>query len=466
MATLLDQRVYRAGPLVRRLAAGGSDLGSQLKDALDLPLRGYLRSLVPAPESVPNPHRLRLASAMEQYLHRHGDRDVDAVCDEFLRVPMIQQADHANLLLDHETFLNNYLYHAAAREAGVRFAVTSQCTTVSCLTRRAPVLGPTFLRTRGALFGVFPLSKTTLKNASFCSLPGPLTMTFDQIEGPRHDIDADPVLGRLAGRSAPDAPTAYRQANDEIWRGLAVDHQVRRVAIDESVVSECIAAHLGDPSSPVFQLLFDPRVRDTFLETKRRLVLDPTNLAVNRAAPDFLWLRKGARLHPVELVGTGARATWVVETNGAPLPVPMEPAAVAAAFRAGVLHADRILAYLVRCLLPGVVAVGGTSQQDYVRLYRRMLLETHAATPFLDQADVARISRVDLSRVGGRPLLELRGEALDMVRMLGPGTRLRELDEQFFDLPVGETIGDLRCVRHIERAMAPHVPDPGIVYCR
>lgn len=458
MGLLVERREYQASALVRRLAAAGSDLGVQLERVLDLPLRQYLRSLVPEPETQANEHRLRLARAVEAYLVRHGDPDVDAVCDQLLRVPVIQQADHANLLLEPETFLHNYLFHLAAREAGARVAVTSQCTTVSCLTRRTPVLGPTFLRTRGALFGVLPLSKTTLKNATFCSLPGPVTMTFDHLDGPPHDVAGDPVLGSLAGRQAPDAPTAYRRANEDIWRGLDVDHGVRRVAIDESVVSECVAAHLADPGSPVSRLLFDPQVRDAFVRTKRRLVADPTNLTVNRAVPDFLWLRKGPRLHQVELVGTGPDAIWLVESNRSPLPVPMEPVAVAAALRAGVLYADRVLAYLVRCLLPGVVAVGGTSQQDYVRLYRRALLETHAEVPFLDRADLDRIRRTDLSRVGGRALLELRGEAFEAVRTLGPGTRLAQLEERFLDRPVGETIGELRCARYLERALADRAP--------
>jgi hypothetical protein len=451
--TLLDRPAYPAADRVHRLVAGGSELGVQLARALDLPLRDYLRALVPTPQSQPNAHRLRLAQAVETYLRGHGDPDVDATCDHLLRVPIIQQADHANLVLDAETFLHNYLFHVASREAGAQVALVNQCSTVSCLARRAPVLGPTFLRSRGGLFGVYPLSKTTLKNSSFCGLPGPLEMTFDPLEGTRHDLAADPVLGPLTGLRAPDAPTAYRLANDLIWRDLDLDHGVRRVQIDEAVVSECVALHVEDPASPVFALLFDPAVRDAFLRAKRRLVADPGNLAVNNASPDFLWLRKGSRLHQVVLTGSGAEAQWTVETNGAPLPVPMEPAAVAAALRAGVLYADRILAYLVRCLLPGVVAVGGTSQQDYVALYRRMFVAAHAEAPYLDRADLERIQQPGLSVAGGRPLLEPYGDALDLIRHLGPKTRLADLDEAYLDRPVGETIGELRCVRHLERAI-------------
>lgn len=452
--TLLDRpAAYPAADRVHRLVAGGSELGVQLARALDTPLREYLRGLVPTPRSGANAHRVRLASAVETYLRAHGDPDVDEACDHLLRVPVIQQADHSNLLLDAETFLHNYLFHVASREAGAKVALVNQCSIVSCLARRSPVLGPTFLRTRGGLFGVYPLSKTTLKNSSFCALPGPLEMTFEPLEGTRHDVASDPVLGPLTGLKAEDAPTAYRVANQRIWAGLGLDEEVRRVQLDEAVTAECVALHLADPASPVFALLFDPAVRDSFLRAKRRLVADPSNLAVNNASPDFLWLRKGSRLHQVVLTGSGDDAQWIVETNGAPLPVPMEPAAVAAALRAGLLYPDRVLAYLVRCLLPGVVAVGGTSQQDYVALYQRMFLAADAETPFLDGADRERVGRPGHSVTGGRPLLEPYGESLELIRHLGPRTRLADLDEAYLDRPVGETIGELRCVRHLERAL-------------
>lgn len=439
---LLEAAPYPAGALVERLHAAGSELGRQLADNLDVPLRDYLRGLVPAAQDGPVPvHRMRLARAVERHLHRRGETDVDEVCDHLLRVPVIQQADHSNLLLDAETFLNNYLFHLATREAGGRVAVNSQCSTMSGLTRRAPVLGPTFLRTRGALVRVVPLAKTVLKDSSFCCLPGPVPMTFEVLEG-RLDVPADPVLGPLAGRVLDDAPQTYHTVNAEIWSALDLDHGVRRVQIDEAAVAECVALHLADPASPVTRLLFDPAVRASFVRAKRRLVASPANLTVNRAAPDFFWYRKGSRLR--EVVLTGDRFT--VGEGGPPLPVPFEPAEIAAALRAGVLYADRVLAYLVRCLLPGVVAIGGVSQQDYVALYRRMLLEADAETPLLSAAERAVARRPGLSRLGGRPLVEPAGDVLELIRTLGPASPLGELERAVLDRPVGTTIGNLRCL--------------------
>jgi hypothetical protein len=161
------------------------------------------------------------------------------------------------------------------------------------------------------------------------------------------------------------------------------------------------------------------------------------------------------------LEGEGDRARWVREVDGAPMPVPYERQAFVDALRAGDLHPDRVLTYLVHCLLPGVVAVGGVSQQDYVKLYRRILLETHAEVPFLDTDDLAQVSRPDLSRLGGRSLLSLSREEAPFIRLLGPQTPLGELEARYLDRPVGETIGDLPVVGHLIRKLdALEAPGP------
>ncbi|KRV46480.1 hypothetical protein AQ490_11315 [Wenjunlia vitaminophila] len=445
---------YPAEPFLQRLTAAGSDLGGQLGRCLDQPLRRYLAGLVPRAGTGHAGHLGRLATALVRWLGERGVTDPDGVADHLLRVPVIQQADHANLLLDRETFLNNYLFHLACSHAGARVMVVSQCSTVSCLSRRVPVTGPVFLRTRGSLYRVFPFSKRRYKDSTFCCLPPPLTMTLERLEGDGPAAADDPVLGSLVGRVWPDPAEAYRRCNEEIWSSLALDHSVRRVAVDESLAAECAADHLLDPASPLRHVVFDPRVRRAFLGVKRELVARPDNLAVNRAAPDFFWVRRGSRLHPVVLREEGGTAVMVVETDGAAVPVPFAPRPVAAALRAGVLHTDRVLAYLVRCLLPGVVAVGGTSQQDYVRLYVRLLTETHRRVPFLDAAEVATVTTPGLSRLGGMPLLHLDHPATLPLTHLSPTTDLAAVARQVLDQRVGHTIGTLSCARYFDEALA------------
>jgi hypothetical protein len=443
---------------VARLVGAGSELGRQLARVADQPLRAYLAGLVRVPAAAPpstRAHREHLLRAVAAFLEARAEPDVASVCEELGRAPVIQQADHSNLLLDPETFLNNYLFHVAARDAGARTIVVSQCSTVSCIARRQPLAGPVFLATRGGRYKVFALSNRRLKHSAFCCLPAPLEFAFEPLDRETPPAARDPLLARFLGRRTDDAPEAFRRCNDELWRALALDREVRRVAVDERMASLCLARHLRDRTSPVRRLLFDADVRDAFCRVKRELVAEPANLAVNRAEPDFLWWRDGTRLRPV-VVGRGERAELLLE-GGASLPLAWRPAEVARALEDGAAYGDRVLAYAVRCLLPGVVAIGGTSQQDYVALYRRMLLETDRVVPFLDAADIATLQRDDLSRLGGMPLLELDDPARELIATLGPETRLHELDERFLDRPVGETIGDLRCARYFEHSLDAQV---------
>jgi hypothetical protein len=440
-------------PFARRLAAAGSELGRQIERWSRHSLRRYLASLVPSSDAAPNAHRLRLAAALEHYLEARGDRRAERAATALLARPVIQQADHSNLLLDGETFLNNFLFHLACREAGATVALHSQCSTVSCLWKRGPVAGPVFLHTRGAILSVFPLSRRAFKTTTFCCLPQ-LPLSFGHLAGEPLDPAADPVLGPLLGRMLGDAPRGFRRCNEEIWRQLDLDHGIERIAVDESLVSECAARHLEDPGSPVFRLLFEPAVRDRFRAVKRELVGAADNFAVNHASPDFLWLRDGSRLRKVVFCGAGEGAVPVTASDRRPLPFPFTPREVAAGLRAGRLYCDRLLAYTVRCLLPGVVAVGGTSQQDYVALYSRALLETHRQTPFLEATDAIRVGSPGLSRLGGMALLELDPGAAALLARLGPGLRLGQLEEAHLDRPLGETIGSLACAGYLEPKLA------------
>lgn len=439
--------------LLARLTAAGSDLGYQLTEAFEVPLRIYLRDLIPPRNGLPaSRHLQRMTQNLAETLERQGHSDVDSLCSQFMETPVIQQADHSNLLLDEETLLNNLLFAVACREAGVDWMITSQCSTVSCLSRRNPVAGPVFLRTRGRQYNVFSLSKRTYKNASFCALPGPLAIKLKVISGNSLEHQNDPLLDMMQGRSAEDAPRLYRICNDKIWSALDDRATVPRVGVDEAMTSHLAASHIEDPHSPLHRLLFEAPVRDCFIRIKQRLVNSSRNLCINRATPDFFWYRKAARLVPVILVGNGKKAHFVLE-SGEPLPIAYNTADITAALRDGHLFVDRIIAYFIRCLLPGVTAVGGTSQQDYVALYQKMMLACQKAAPFMDEEETTCVSRAGASRLGGAPLLELDGEQREILAGLDRKTSLDAFLRPSLERTVGETIGNFDCARYFEATL-------------
>ncbi|MFB4426009.1 hypothetical protein C5F59_033650 [Streptomyces sp. QL37] len=433
----MDLPVPAGAPaLLPRLLGAGSWFGRRLADAWDVPLRSYLRSLIPPerPPSTAGPWLSLLAEAVA----RDADGGPEAA-DALLRHPVIQQSDHANLLLDRETFLNNVLFHRAAADAGLPVAINSQCTTVVCLSRRVPPTGPVFLAVAGGRYDVFGRSRNEYRRSNFCGLRGPVEIVM-RPTGPT--VLPPSLAERFVGRVFPDAPTAYRVLNSELWSGFGTDPGVRRVQLDEATTAEALALHVEHPGSPVRRLLFDPAVRSAFLAVKRQVVASPDNLVVNRAAPDWFWLRRGSRLVAVVRTDDG----YVTEHDGSPAPLDLEdPTVVAAALRAGDLHGDRVLAYLVRSMLPGAVAVGGSVQQDYTAAYRTMLAKTQEVTPFLDAEELATVLDPGLSRLGGAPLLEPPPAEHAAWDRLGVGADPAGLVAPWLERTVGEAVGGLDC---------------------
>jgi hypothetical protein len=277
----------------------------------------------------------------------------------------------------------------------------------------------------------------------------PTRIAWDVIQG---DVDPrnDPFLARFADHVITDPAEGYRVLNDRIWSSLDIEGRCERVAVDEAFASDILALHLEAPASPLAALIFEEVVRDAFLDLKRDLVASPDNLGVNRAEPDFFWLRKGSRLVPLVVHGRGKGARFRMEVDGAELAIPFERRAISRALRDRVLYCDRVLAYATRCLVPGIVAVGGSSQQDYVHLYQKLFLATHQQVAFLDEGVRDAIADPGASRLGGAPLVELNQEQWAFLQRLGPELKLVELERVVLDRTVGESIGRLSCASYFE----------------
>ncbi|EDP45794.1 hypothetical protein RICGR_0215 [Rickettsiella grylli] len=423
-------------------------LAKRIKASLNLSLRQYLKNLIPSPNKKNNRYFSYLQKAIAIYLHQHAQTNIDNQCALLEKTPVIQQADHASLLLDSETFLNNFMYAIACQENDIDKMFTSQCTTVSCLSKRNPIQGPTFLRTMSSLFSILPFSKRTLKNSNFCCLPKPTKVQIKLISGEQLFAKSS-LLNSINDRNYPSPSFGYHQSNKILWDLLKIPGKVERIAFDESMVSRLTEIHLRDTYSPVYTLLFDPNVRDAFIDVKRSFVNSNENKVINKSTPDFFWYRKNTRLYPLKLVGFGNNAKYHIEDIDIPLPFVFSVESLTNALRNEDIFADKFLAYLMRCLLPGVVAVGGTSQQDYVDHYQKIIALTNTRAPFLSSADLAVIIDDKLSQLGGSPLLEMNIEQKNLIAYLNEKTDLDAFATQFLDLPLSETIGTLHCSRYI-----------------
>jgi hypothetical protein len=419
-----------------------SEVGKQLADVFHTSLRSYLTSMIQfarQSEFIPT-HRSIVINLLAQQLNEWGVIGSDRLCANLEAFPIIQQADHSFLLFDEETFLNNYLFHIACRENSIDTMLTWQCSTVSPITRRNPLRGPAFVRTRSNLYKVLSLSNRQLTHATVCCLSTPQKLSFERIEG---NNPMDTFLAHFVGRTIPNVPDGYRECNDDIWSSLRMQSKTRRFAVDEFLSSRIVAQHIVNKNSPVHRLVFNPQVRDTFLRIKREMVGRHEFYCVNRSLPDFFWYRRKRRLKPMMIIGKSIDAKLQVESHNPVIDFDYTPNDLNNALINGQVYPNKFLIYLVRCILPRIVAVGGTAQQDYLAMYLELLRRTQAQAPFLEPEDVQTLHDFTASRLGGSILVELNEKQRQILQHLGPSSNLDEFEKTFINKPIGQTIGNL-----------------------
>jgi hypothetical protein len=401
---------------------------------LDMRLGAYLRrSIAVKPRRLHSIYGGYAATALHVFLTRvqaavsYTSSEADDACAAFAAHAAMQQADHSGLLLDTEILLNNVLYSVACKSRGLGTMITLQCSTVKCVTSLKPVQGPAYLGHGKHIYKVFDQSKRVLKDTNVCCLPRDIRLWLRTEDGEE--------LGLVDTSTAyANAEDAFLASNYSLWLRWKDEIGVERIAVDERYTSELAALHVEDKSSPIYMLLFDEKLRNTFLSIRNDYAARHNRFVSD--ATDFFWQRRGGRLLPIRLGQTGT-------LNG----VEYTPKALAAALRAGQIFSDKYVAYMVRSLLPGVLAVGGTSQQDYLSLFQQMTIDAHRACPFIDRESMPNFS-FDLSSLGGRPLLEPSKDLQAALNMFSREPLLPTLLASL-GLTIAESIGTLDCASYL-----------------
>ncbi len=134
--------------------------------------------------------------------------------------------------------------------------------------------------------------------------------------------------------------------------------------------------------------------------------------------------------------------------------IPLRATSLIPLLRRRRLYPDLMLAYIALVLLPGVVAVGGASQQEYLPLIREILISAHRMCPFLTAGDRDRLRSVDYSRMIGPALVELSAPQRHTLLMLSERTHLDEFEADAFGGPLRESAGSLGYLRYLHRLWA------------
>lgn len=302
------------------------------------------------------------------------------------------------------------------------------------------ISGPTFLRTNDALYNVFSFSKNFLKNSSFCCLPS-VTFSLQKIEGQSFVDEKDTLLGALIYKKYASACDAYLDANQHIWGKLSRHAGVARIGIDERLTASLAIKHLQNKNSPYFRLLFDPLVRSAFLAIKTDFLFSERNRAMSKLSPDFFWLANNGKLSPMRVHTNGERVLLVSDQGT----LDLSQSSIVSALASGKLFLDLFSSYFLKCILPSVVAVGGTSQQDYISHFIEIIIATHKIAPFLDNEIIPE----ELSRFGGSPLLELTNQEDQFIQRLNISSDLDGFFAAHLNRSLMETIGSFNCVSYL-----------------
>lgn len=439
----------RAAKILQQLHQRGYVLAERLSAALHMPLGEYLKTIAQAPALQPDNSSVQLLlECLRTQLRKGGYEIADELCLGFARNPVMQHADHAALLLDQDSFLHNALLAAGLALVGQTVMFSNQCTTISCLSRRHPVAGPTFLRNNNSLYSVFGQSKRLLKDSSFCGLPGPLQFSFEKIES-NSAGGRTPLLDILKGQTYPTAPAAYRAANKVIWNALGRSLKVERIGIDEELTCNLALRHIEAGDSAYYRLICDASIRDVYLALRHSFIASDKNRCLPQNSTDhFFYLYEG-KLHSLDAVTKGGVPGYVLRGSRSNLYIDGNAGKLIELLRAGLLYPDLLGSYLTKFMLTGAVAIGGTSQQDYVDHYTHLLLDTDKAVSFLLPQERKIISAGTSSRLGGVVLCELNDEAKYFIQHLQTQGDIASLLQPLLLQPVATTIGALSCASYL-----------------
>jgi hypothetical protein len=441
-------RQFHSDHPVAHLAACGSALGRYLQSVAHRPLGEHLDALMRAGTPNPSPSFRLCLETLYRHLSQKAGCDAQRCCDGLRALPVIQQADHANLLLDRETLLNNLLFALAARRAGARTVVTIQCSSVSSIARRRPYRGPPFLYTRNGCYDVFGCSARTYARAAFSELAGPVTANF--VPSPTSTpLDRDALIGALHGRTWAGPLECFEAINAKLWGALGGGQMPTLTILDDRFSYDLVATHLEAKDSPLYRLVFDPAITSVCTEIRQALSSLPSARGVSTTEPAYFWARSGRRFEPVVTTPSGDGTLSVIPVLCARRAFSVDASELPRLVRARALIPSKMLIYFARCLLPGIRAIGGTSQQDYLAHYRTLLLELQTHTRLLDADDLLNVRRGDLNQLGGAPLLEPDSNLAETLAFAQENTDWDGAFERFLSKPLCETVGALSCAGYL-----------------
>jgi len=374
---LLEHFKQGVPPILDNLLQHKTRLGPLLLILRDRKFGDYLRDLIQTTETnneIVQSDRKIVADCMRHQLEgRYPLQIIEKIAVQQSHYPLMQTADHSQLIYDPATFLNNFIFHSAIKQAGLEYAVVQQCSTVRMLTTNSPKSGPGVLTLNDELYRVFDTSNRKLVSSNVATLRNPRYLLEPM--GTTKNQKIPQVLHELRGLQFPDAATAFREANNKIWSAIGSKDKRELVLFDEYLSSEIIPRMILTPNHILNNLLFDPEASGVFRDTIRDFVSSIDCLLLTDTT-DFFWGRTRDQLSSMKL--SSQRDVLQTDKSSKGVQIEFSPESVAYNLMNKNIYPNLLLSMVAVSILPQTTAVGGSSQFEYIPEIQEILSRTLA----------------------------------------------------------------------------------------
>lgn len=425
-----------------------TNTGKILNEILDKTLREYLKSLIIKNQKTYSNQYIKIViEILKKKVKEIEPLEEYNAINQFLRVPIIQMADGSNLLYDKETFMNNFLFQISCRENHLRYLFTQQCSTIKSLMYPSKLIGPSYIELDSDIYKLFNKSKNQLANSNIATLEN-VDFVFEPqgIKMPLYAQSNLPdILQGIKGMHFKRASSAINYANRIIWKNLKMKSKKILLQFDEDLSVEVLEHYLRKDCKPIINLLFNKKIRNSFINTKKEIIKSKENLILNDTS-DFFYYKTKNSLQPVKI----NKNKLIKASNREIVPIGLNKKDIIKALKDKILYPDLIFTYLILIILPNIKSFGGASQQEYLPIIKRIFCETNKKNKFLDEKDYTRILNQENLCFIGYGLVELSKLQKRVIGNLNKNTNLDEFEKEFIDKKMNQNLGNLSYFDYFE----------------
>ncbi|MFE8049046.1 hypothetical protein [Brenneria goodwinii] len=381
---------------------------------------------------------------------RWSDTEISCSLRDFNRFPVIQMADHGEVMLHPNMIMNNYLSNYAANKIGLKFIFSQQCTRVKAITNKSKLLGSAIIPRSNGYLKIYSQGFDKLTKLSIACM-NPVVTDFKFFTLEREiikNITIPEIIKEFDTKRYFSATGFLEEINNHIWKNLNFRNKCQLVLFDEDFSCQCVATMLSGKTLLSEFFKNDSACMHLIKSREERKRSQPySQLDIST---DYFWLRENNSLKAMRLCWCDSGKLILVPVNSKGDQIPFSPEILSELLFRKVLYPDTTLSYITLSILPGIACLGGGSQSEYF---------PEIASLFSDAIDKFGINKrikqklhmiIKYSKLFYYGLLELNKEQRTLIDNLDKSSDLDMLIESLESLKLHESVGELRAFDYLE----------------